>query len=119
MVNPHGVDSRFNTREVSRVGDLPIGPKTTFIREFRNGRGEGRMHTPGVGEEVAAVGGHRVVAVDDPFQRRHIYGLGVRSLAHLRQLLWIPEQEQSLRGGRYGERVGERKLPGLVDHDQV
>ncbi len=89
------------------------------VRQPRHRLGDGRVHAPGAGEEVAELGRNDIRSVHHPAERGRVHRLGVGALAHLRQLLRIAQEEQARCGERHGDRGGERELPGLVDHQQV
>ncbi len=52
-------------------------------------------------------------------QRRDIDAVGVAALLRLLELLRVAEQHQTASGGRHGQRVGQRHLPGFVDKQHV
>ena len=91
----------------------------TAVRQPRDRLGDARVHAPRAREEVAVLGRDDIGAVHDPAERRRVDRLGVRPLAHLRQLLRVAEQQQARGRERDGDRRGERELAGLVDHEQV
>ena len=48
-----------------------------------------------------------------------VRALGMRALRDLGELQRIAEQDHVARGRAHRQRVGERHLPGLVDHERV
>ena len=113
-----GVRPAGDAHEGAQRGDR-MRVQLAVVRQVRHGLGDGRMHPPALGEEVAVLGRQHVVAVGDPAERRRVDRLGVVALAHLRQLLRVAEQQQVACGDARRDRGGERELAGLVDHEQV
>jgi hypothetical protein len=77
------------------------------------------MHAVGPLEEVAALGGQRARAVDQPAQRGGVHRLRMGARADLWQLLRITEQQQIVGRARHRNGVGETELAGLVDNEEI
>ena len=101
------------------LGGVRDGVQPVLVREVRDRRAERRVHPPRAGQEVAELVGQRVVAVDQPAERRPVHRLRVPALGHLRQLLRVAEEQQVPGRRRHRDRVREGELPGLVDDEQV
>ena len=90
----------------------------------RRPRSEMNRHTSGCirhvsVEEDAAILRHRRVVAEQVLEHARVRPRRVRRLRHLRQLQRVAEQDQVARRRAGGERVGERELAGLVDHEVV
>ena len=59
------------------------------------------------------------MSLGEPTECRFVDRFGVSTLAHLRQLLRVAQQQQVSRGNRDGNGVRQRELTCLVDHEQV
>ena len=70
-------------------------------------------------EEQPALGGHGRVLAEQVLQHAQARALRVHGLRDVRQLQRVAEQDQVARRGARGERIGERELAGLVDHEVV
>ena len=115
--------------DVDPGGDPVEGPVTRLrhlctegagVRQLRDRLGQGRVHPPRRLEEVAELGRDDLgVLPEEPAERRGVDRIGVRALAHLRELLRVPQEHQVVRRDRAGERLRRRELPGLVDDEEV
>ena len=77
------------------------------------------MHAARALEEQAHVRRDRRVVAEQVLEHRAPRARGMRALRDLRELQRIAEQHDVARRGSHRERVGERHLPGLVDHKRV
>lgn len=98
--------------------------------------GDGAPQSPlveGVGDEAAHVGvhpvgdveqdppldGHGGVAVEEVLEGGAAGAHRVGALRRLGQLLRVAQEDDVVRRRAHGHQVGERHLPGLVDHEHV
>ena len=77
------------------------------------------VHAPALVEEHAAVLGNRRLAVEQMLEHGQPGAAGMGALRDLGELQRIAEQDHVAGRGADGDRVGERDLAGLVDHQVV
>jgi hypothetical protein len=77
------------------------------------------MHTPGLGEEDAAVVRHGHVVAEQVLERAATARSRVRRLGDLWELERVAEQQQVPRRPASGERVSEGELTSLINDEDV
>src|ERR1700689_4912546 len=100
-------------------GEVAVRLQPALVGQGRYRCAHGWMHAVRAVQEVATFGGQGAMIFYQPAQRRPVDGLGKCALPDLRQRLRVAEQ-QLVDGRRCdGDRVGQTKLAGLVDHQQI
>ena len=89
------------------------------VDDLRDEPADVRVHAPRAVEEDPLVRRHRRMLAEQVLQHRGAGALGMRALRDLGELQRIAEQDHVARRRAHRQRVGERHLPGLVDHERV
>ena len=104
---------------MSPIGAGGARAQAAVVAALGDERADVGVHPPGLGEQHAAAGRDRLLAVEEVLEHRGARAAGVVGLGDLRQLLRVAEQHEVLGGQADGGGVGERELAGLVDEEQV
>ena len=93
--------------------------QTPTIAEPRHRRTQLRMHPPAHRQKIPETLIHSGSITRKPAESRNIHRVRVRGRRHLRQLLRIPQQQQVT--GRTGnrQRIRQRKLSRLINHQKI
>ena len=119
MIDEHRVYSGSESVELPCRTDGFLGTQLALVRQCGHGRTQIRVHPPRFLEEVAEFGWQCAVSLGEPTECRFVDRFGVSTLAHLRQLLRVAQQQQVSRGNRDGNGVRQRELACFVHDEQV
>ena len=105
--------------EVERAAAVSCEREPARVDEVGDEPADVGVHAPALLEEDAAVLGDRRVAAEQVLEHGAARAARVGALRDLGELERVAEQDQVAGRGADRDRVGERDLPGLVDHEVV
>ena len=96
-----------------------MGRQPPLVDRLRHPAAQAGVHPMRLGEEDALLRRNHGRALQQVFERAGAAAARVRALDRLPQLHLVADEDDVARGSAGGDEVGQRHLPGLVDHEEV